>query len=221
MGRFVDVSHQITHQMTTYPGLPGPEIEDHVTFDASQSAYASGTEFSITRISMVANTGTYIDMPAHRYRDGADLADLDLEKVADVPGTVVDAPGREVGPEAFAGVPVRGRAVLVRTGWDRHWRTDEYGSPEHPFLTEEGARLLAEGGARLVGIDSVNMDDTSEDARGARPAHSVLLAAGVPVLEHLCLLGRLPSEGFRFFAVPAKVRGMGTFPVRAFAVLDG
>lgn len=220
MGRFVDVSHQITHDMTTYPGLPGPQIEDHITFDASQRSYAPGTEFSITRISMVANTGTYIDMPAHRYRDGADLADLDLEKVADVPGTVVDAPAREVGPEAFAGVPVQGRAVLIRTGWDRHWRTDKYGAPEHPFLTEEGARLLAEQGARMVGIDSVNIDDTSEAAQGARPAHSVLLAKGVPVVEHMCMLNRLPAEGFRFFAVPAKVRGMGTFPVRAFAIVD-
>lgn len=220
MGRFVDVSHQITHDMTTYPGLPGPQIEDHVTFDASQRSYAPGTEFSITRISMVANTGTYIDMPAHRYRDGADLADLDLEKVADVPGAVVDAPAREVGPEAFADVPVQGRAVLIRTGWDRHWRTEKYGDPEHPFLTEDGARLLAEQGARMVGIDSVNIDDTSEAAQGARPAHSVLLAAGVPVVEHMCMLNRLPADGFRFFAVPAKVRGMGTFPVRAFAIID-
>ncbi|MFW5419026.1 cyclase family protein [Nocardiopsis sp. CNT-189] len=220
MTRFIDVSHQIVAGMTTYPGLPGPVIDDHVSFEASQRTYAPGTEFNITRISMVANTGTYLDMPAHRYRDGADLSDLELEKVADVPGVVVQAPGREVGPEAFDGVEVAGRAVLVRTGWDRHWRTGAYGAPEHPFLTEAAARLLADSGARLVGIDSVNIDDTSEDAKGARPAHSVLLAAGIPVIEHLCLLELLPAGGFRFFAVPVKVQGMGTFPVRAFAIAD-
>ncbi|GAA2012848.1 cyclase family protein [Nocardiopsis rhodophaea] len=219
MTQLVDISHQITAGMTTYPGLPGPEIDDHLTFEDSRQRYAPGTEFRIGRISMVANTGTYLDTPAHRYRDGADLADLDLEKVAGLPGLVVEPEEREIGPEAFKGLDVEGRAVLIRTGWDRHWRTEAYGLPEHPFLSEAGARALVEAGAALVGIDSVNIDDTSEAAGGARPAHSALLAAGVPVVEHLCELGRLPAEGFAFFAIPVKVRGLATFPVRAFAMV--
>ncbi|TDQ53409.1 cyclase family protein [Actinorugispora endophytica] len=219
MGRLIDVSHQIVAGMTTYPGLPAPVIEEHLSFDESHGTYAPGTEFTIGRISMVGNTGTYLDTPAHRYRDGSDLADLPLEKVAALPGVVVDVAGREAGPEAFEGVDVAGRAVLIRTGWDRHWRTGAYGGPGHPFLTEEGARLLVGAGAALVGIDSVNIDDTSSYSAGARPAHSLLLAAGIPVVEHLCLLGELPAEGFEFFAVPAKVRGMATLPVRAFAIV--
>ncbi|KUP96852.1 cyclase family protein [Thermobifida cellulosilytica] len=219
MARLIDVSHQIVAGMTTYPGLPGPVIEDHLSFDDSQQSYALGTEFRIRRISMVGNTGTYLDTPAHRYRDGSDLADLPLEKVAALPGRVVDAAGRGIGPEAFRGLDLAGRAVLIRTGWDRHWRTEAYGSPEHPFLTEEGAKALVEAGAALVGIDSVNIDDTSAGSGGARPSHSILLAAGVPVVEHLCLLDQLPEEGFQFFAVPVKIRGMGTMPVRAFALV--
>lgn len=207
--------------MTTYPGLPGPVIEDHLSFEDSQRTYATGTEFTIGRVSMVANTGTYLDTPAHRYRDGADLADLELEKVAGVPGIVVDADGREIGPDVFKGLDIAGKAVLIRTGWDRHWRTERYGAPDHPHLTEEAARLLADGGAGLVGIDSVNIDDTSEQSGGARPVHSSLLAAGIPIVEHLCLLDRLPAEGFSFFAVPVKVRGLATFPVRAFAMIGG
>ncbi|GAB3213069.1 cyclase family protein [Marinactinospora thermotolerans] len=219
MTQLIDVSHQIVADMITYPGLPGPVIEDHLSFDDSRHDYAPGTEFRIGRISMVANTGTYLDTPAHRYRDGSDLADLDLEKVADLDGVVVDAADRAIGPETFEGVAVEGRAVLIRTGWDRHWRTERYGAPEHPHLTEQGAKALVEAGAALVGIDSVNIDDTSSESKGARPAHSTLLAAGIPVVEHLCVLDRLPSAGFRFFAVPVKVRGMGTFPVRAFAIV--
>ncbi|MEY9212605.1 cyclase family protein [Thermobifida halotolerans] len=218
MARLIDVSHQIVAGMTTYPGLPAPVVEDHMSFDDSQDSYASGTEFQIRRISMVGNTGTYLDTPAHRYRDGSDLADLPLEKVAALPGRVVDAVGREIGPDAFRGLDLAGRAVLIRTGWDRHWRTEAYGGPDHPFLTEDGAKALVDAGAALVGIDSVNIDDTSVSSAGARPSHSVLLAAGIPVVEHLCLLQQLPEEGFQFFAVPVKVRGMGTMPVRAFAV---
>ncbi|MDA0567881.1 cyclase family protein [Streptomonospora sp. S1-112] len=221
MTRLVDVSHQITSGMVTYPGLPGPQIDDHMTFEESHNTYAAGTEFSIARITMVANTGTYLDTPGHRYRDGADLADLELEKVAGLAGVVVDLPegAREIGPDAVRDVDVAGRAVLLRTGWDRHWRTERYGDAEHPFLSGEGAKALAEAGAALVGIDSVNIDDTSPEAEGARPAHSVLLAAGIPIVEHLCLLDRLPETGFTFFAVPVKVRGMATFPVRAFAMV--
>ncbi|EOR71490.1 hypothetical protein TM51_07461 [Thermobifida fusca TM51] len=219
MARLIDVSHQIVAGMTTYPGLPGPVIDDHLSFEDSHENYAPGTEFEIRRISMVGNTGTYLDTPSHRYRDGSDLADLPLEKVAALPGRVIDAPGRAIGPEAFAGVDLAGRAVLLRTGWDRYWRTETYGSPDHPYLTAEGAKALVDAGATLVGIDSVNIDDTSDASGGARPAHSILLAAGIPVVEHLCLLNQLPEEGFQFFAVPVKVRGMGTMPVRAFALV--
>ncbi|GLU45770.1 cyclase family protein [Nocardiopsis ansamitocini] len=218
MARLIDLSHQIVAGMTTYPGLPAPVIEDHLSFDDSHGTYAAGTEFQIGRISMVANTGTYLDTPAHRYRDGSDLADLELSKVAALPGIVIDPTEREVGPEAFKGADVAGRAVLIRTGWDRHWRTEAYGDPGHPCLTEDGARALVDAGAALVGIDSVNIDDTSSHSAGARPAHSRLLAAGIPVVEHLCLLNELPVENFEFFAVPVKIRGLATFPVRAFAL---
>ncbi|WP_082126930.1 cyclase family protein [Allosalinactinospora lopnorensis] len=222
MTHLVDVSHQVTDGMTTYPGLPGPVIEDYLTFEDSQRNYAPGTEFSIARVSMVANTGTYLDTPAHRYREGADLADLELEKVAGLPGVVVTAEAgqRAVGSDSFEGVDVQDRAVLIRTGWDRHWRTERYGDPEHPYLTEEGAKTLVGAGAVLVGIDSVNIDDTSPHCGGARPAHSTLLAAGVPVVEHLRDLDRLPAAGFTFFAVPVKMRGLATFPVRAFAMVE-
>lgn len=218
--RFLDLSHQITDGMVTYPGLPGPVIDQHLTFEQSRAEYSPGTEFEIGRITLVANTGTYLDTPAHRYRDGSDLADLELAKVADLDGAVVDSPEQALDAASLRGRDLQGKAVLVRTGWDRHWRTEHYGSPEHPYLTEDGARALVETGAALVGIDSVNIDDTSPQGGGARPAHSVLLAAGIPVVEHLCLLDRLPASGFRFFAVPAKVRGLGTFPVRAFAIVE-
>ncbi|MPV36279.1 cyclase family protein [Georgenia subflava] len=211
----VDLSHDIEHGMLTYPGLPGPEIGEHLTFDASRESYAAGTEFAIGRISMVANTGTYLDTPAHRYRDGHDLAGLALERCADLPAVVVDADG-VVEADAFAGLAVSGAAVLLRTGWDRHWGTDRYGDPAHPSLTAEGARALVDGGAVLVGIDSVNIDATTT---GERPAHSLLLGAGIPVVEHLTNLAELPTTGARFTAVPPKVRGMATFPVRAFAVV--
>jgi kynurenine formamidase len=214
----IDLSHDVGDGTITYPGLPGPVITDHLSFEASHATYAPGTEFRITRIEMVANTGTYLDTPAHRFRDGFDLAGLPLESVADLPGLLVDAPSRDVGPDAFQGVDVRGRAVLIRTGWDAHWGTDDYGAPEHPFLTGTAAAALAEQGAALVGIDSVNIDDTSAQAGGARPAHTALLAAGVPVLEHLCGLERLVGQAFQLFAVPPKVAGVATFPVRAFAI---
>lgn len=213
--QLVDLSHVVEDGMVTYPGLPGPRISEHLSFEESRAHYAPGAEFSIGHIAMVANTGTYLDAPAHRYRDGDDLSALPLERLVMLPGIVVDG-GRVVGPEDLDGVELAGRAVLLRTGWDRHWGTDAYGGPAHPYLSEAGARRLVEGGAALVGIDSVNIDDTSGDAR---PAHSVLLAAGVPVVEHLTGLGRLPREGFRFTAAPPAVRGLGSFPVRAFAVV--
>ena len=201
--------------MVTYPGLPGPQIGEHLSFDDSADHYAPGTEFSIGRIAMVANTGTYLDTPAHRFRESSDLSGLPLEHCALLPAVVVDG-NRGIGPEAFAEVQCEGMAVLLRTGWDRHWRSDRYGDPTHPHLTEDGARVLADRKACLVGIDSVNIDDTHT---GHRPAHTILLGAGIPVVEHLTGLGSLPTTGARFSAVPPAIRGLATFPVRAFAIV--
>lgn len=216
--QMIDLSHPIEHGMETYRGLPGPVIEDHLSRAASRSHYAPGTEFHIGRISMVANTGTYLDAPSHRFADGADVAALDLPGLADLPGVVVRVTGireRAIPAAAFAAHEVRGRAVLVHTGWDRHWRTEAYFAG-HPFLTADAAAHLRDAGAALVGIDSLNIDDTED---GARPAHTTLLAAGIPIVEHLRGLEQLPAGGFRLTAVPAPVRGLGTFPVRAFAVI--
>ena len=217
--RLIDLSHDVEHGMVTYPGLPAPVVRDYLTRTDSAARYAPGTTFQIGRIEMVANTGTYIDAPFHRYAGGDDLADFPLEAVADLPGIVVRAPtrpGRGLEVTLFQGVDVHGKAVLVHTGWDAHWRTERYGQG-HPFLTAAAARHLAEVGAALVGIDSLNIDD---DGDGTRPAHTVLLGAGIPIVEHLCHLEDIPDRGFRFFAVPVKVRGMGSFPVRAFGIVE-
>lgn len=216
---FVDLSHTIESGMITYKGLPAPLICDHLSRAKSREMYAPGTEFQIGRIDMVSNTGTYIDMPFHRYPDAHDLAGLSLERVCDVPGVVVRVEGareRAIDWHHFVPVQCRGHAVLVHTGWDRNWRTDSY-FEGHPFLTEKAALYLRDQEARLVGIDSLNIDDTSG---GERPVHSVLLAAGIPVVEHLTGLAALPETGFRFSAVPPKIKGMGTFPVRAHARID-
>lgn len=213
MTRFVDLSHVIHDGMTTYKGLPGPHICDFWEREASAAFYEDGSTFQIGRIDMVANTGTYLDAPFHRYADGADLAALALDALAGLPGLVVRSGEQAVDSDAFAGLDVAGKAVLVQTGWDRHWRTETY-YENHPFLTEAAARLLADRGAKLVGIDSHNIDDTRTRRR---PVHTILLGAGVLVCEHMKGLGALPDEGFRFTAVPPKVAGMGTFPVRAFA----
>ncbi|QSB16643.1 cyclase family protein [Natronosporangium hydrolyticum] len=216
--RLVDLSHPIEAGMTTYPGLPGPEISRFVSRADSRQRYAEGTEFAIDRITMVGNTGTYVDSPYHRYEGGVDLAGLPLTSLADLPIVVVRLTGsreRGVTAQTLAPYPVSGAAVLLHTGWDRHWRTDTYGSAA-PFLTEDGARFLTDAGARLVGIDSVNIDSTDG---GERPAHSILLGAGIPVLEHLTNLGELPVHGARLHAVPAPVRDFGTFPVRAYALI--
>ena len=217
MRRLVDLSHPIRHGMITYPGLPGPEVSDHLTREASRERYAPGTEFHIGRICMVANTGTYVDVSFHRYPDGADLSDAPLATLADLDGVVVDCRGdRAIGVARLEGVHVTGRAVLLRTDWSRHWGTDAY-LRGHPYLDADGAAGLAELGAALVGIDSLNIDATDT---GERPAHSRLLAAGIPLVEHLCRLDEVPSEGFRFTAAPPAVVGMGTFPVRAHAVVE-
>ena len=212
---FVDVSHEIEHGMVTYPGLPGPLICDYLSREASRSHYAAGVEFQINKIEMVANTGTYLDAPFHRYADGADLAQLPLECVANLDAVVVRvAPGsgRSISSGVFQGMDLQGKAVLVSTGWDRHWRTDQYLSG-HPFLTGDAAEFLRDSGAVLVGIDSLNIDDIADQSR---PVHSILLGSGVLIVEHLCNLQSLPSAGFRFSAVPAKVLRFGSWPVRAF-----
>ena len=202
--------------MTTYPGLPGPIICDYLSREGSRARYAPGVEFQIGKIEMVANTGTYIDAPFHRYADGNDLAQLPLESLADLDAIVVRVPataGRAVNRAAFEALELEGKAVLVQTGWDAHWRTERYLSG-HPFLTGDAAEYLVSQGVVLVGIDSLNIDDTADTTR---PVHSTLLAAGVPIVEHMCDLSRLPERDFRFFAVPAKVAGFGSWPVRAFA----
>jgi arylformamidase len=214
--RLVDLSHVIEAGMTTYKGLPGPAICDYWEREASRAFYDDGATFQIGRIDMVANTGTYLDAPFHRFADGDDLAALGLERLAALPGLVVRSDAMAVDAGAFAGLDVAGKAVLVHSGWDRHWRTEAYFA-DHPFLTEAAARLLVARAARLVGIDSHNIDDTR--AR-ARPVHTILLGAGVPICEHMTNLGALPDEGFAFTAVPPKIAGMGTFPVRAFARID-
>ena len=214
--RLVDLSHAIEDGMTTYKGLPGPAICDYWTREHSAQFYDDGSTFQIGRIDMVANTGTYLDAPWHRHEAGADLAGLALEQLAALPGIVVRSDRTAIDAEAFDRLDVGGKAVLVHTGWDRHWRTEAYQSG-HPFLTEAAARLLAERGACLVGIDSHNIDDTG---RRARPVHTILLGAGVPICEHMTNLGALPDSGFAFTAAPPKIAGMGTFPVRAFALLD-
>lgn len=217
--RLVDLSHVIEDGMTTHKGLPGPHICDYWTREASAANYDDGATFQIGRIEMVANTGTYVDSPFHRYADGKDLSELPLGSLADLEGLVVRRPfedGLAVDADAFKGLDARGRAVLVHTGWSRHWRTEAYLS-DHPFLTEAAAQALIEGGAAFVGIDSHNIDDT----RGrARPVHSLLLGAEIPIGEHMTGLEQLPDRGFRFTAAPPKIKGMGTFPVRAFAVLN-
>jgi kynurenine formamidase len=217
-GEIVDLSHVIEHGMITYPGLPGPSICDFWTREGSAANYDDGSSFQIGRIDMVANTGTYVDAPFHRFAEGADLADLPLPTLADLPGIVIRRPWEnELATDAahLDGLEVAGKAVLVHTGWDRHWRTERYGT-DHPFLTDAAAEWLVANGAALVGIDSNNVDDTRTRRR---PVHTRLLGADIPVCEHMTALGSLPDEGFRFSAVPPKVKGMGTFPVRAYAVL--
>ena len=216
--KLVDLSHPITDGLITYRGLPAPVIGDFLTREQSREHYAPGTEFHIGRIEMVANTGTYLDSPFHRYPDGADIAELELRVLADLPAVVLRHPGRAgrgVRPEAFAGRELSGRAVLIHSGWARHWGQERY-CEGHPFLTRETAAFLVEAGATLVGMDTYNVDDTDDRAR---PVHSLLLRAGIPVVEHLVGLERVPDEGARFFAVPVKVRGLGSFPVRAFAIV--
>ena len=218
MPRLIELNHVIEHGMTTYKGLPGPQICDFWERERSRAFYDDGSTFQIGRIDMIANTGTYLDTPFHRYADREDLAGVGLEKLAGLPGLVVRRPfeqGIEICADAFDGLELEGKAVLVHTGWDRHWRTLAY-QEDHPFLTAGAAEALVARGAVLVGIDSHNIDDTRTRSR---PVHTILLGAGVPIVEHLTGLGDLPDSGFAFTAAPPRVAGMGTFPVRAFATV--
>ncbi|MFO0844889.1 MAG: cyclase family protein [Gemmataceae bacterium] len=216
--RLIDVSHAVEHGMTTYPGLPGPIVCDYLSREDSRKVYAPGVEFQIGKVELVSNTGTYLDSPFHRYADGTDLSGLPLERLANLDAVVLRwerCAGRAVSASAFRELDVAGKAVLVHTGWDEHWRTPRY-FEAHPYLTGDAATWLRDQGAVLVGIDSLNIDDTSDMAR---PVHSTLLRADIPIVEHLRGLGQLPETGARFFAVPVKVKGVGTFPVRAFAAV--
>jgi arylformamidase len=217
-GRIVDLSHPIRGGLITYPGLPAPEIRPHLTRARSREIYEPGTEFQIDAITMVGNTGTYLDSPFHRYAGGTDLAAMPLESCVEVPAVVARTVGsgsRAVDVGALAALEVAGRAVLLHTGGDAAWGRPGYAA-DAPYLTEAGARWLAERGARLVGIDSVNIDDIQD---GHRPAHSILLRAGIPIVEHLTGLGQLPPTGFRFTAAPIPLQGSGTFPARAYATI--
>jgi kynurenine formamidase len=218
--RLVELSHVVRDGMVTYPGLPGPQVSDHLSREDSRALYAPGTEFQMGRITMVSNTGTYLDTPFHRYRDGADLTGVPVDAVADLDGLVVRLTGADsqvIDRAALVTYQVAGRAVLIHTGWDRHWGTERYFNG-HPHLTAGAAEWLVEQRPALVGIDSLNIDGTEG---GVRPVHTALLAAGIPIVEHLRGLDQLPPQGFRFHAAPVAVAGMGTFPVRAYAVVDG
>ncbi len=209
----IDVSHAVEDGMVTYKGLPAPVVCDYLSREESRSHYDAGTEFQIGKLEMVGNTGTYLDSPFHRYEGGKDLSGLPLESLADLDAVVVrHGGGRAIDRDAFAGLDVGGRAVLVNTGWDANWRTDAY-FEGHPFLTRGAAEHLAGSGAALVGIDSYNIDDTED---GSRPAHTVLLREEIPIVEHMTRLEQLPDRDVRFSAVPVKVKNFGTFPVRAF-----
>ncbi len=211
----IDLSHTVEHGLVTYKGLPAPIICDYLSREASKAHYVGGTSFHIGKIEMVANTGTYIDSPFHRYETGKDLAELPLDWIAGVEGVVFRATdmGSSLNESLFANADIAGKAVLIETGWSKHWNTEQY-YEGHTYLIESAAIYLKENGARIVGIDSYNIDDTTD---GRRPVHTILLGADIPIVEHMCNLSALPDEGFTFYAVPAKVKAFGTFPIRAFA----
>ena len=214
--KLIDISHTIESGMITYKGLPAPIVCDYLTREQSRQHYAPGTEFQIGKVEMVSNTGTYLDSPFHRFADGVDLAELPLASTANLEAVVVPIPSgmRAIDINVFRECDVRGKAVLVHTGWDVHWRTDTY-FEGHPFLTAQAAEYLAARGATLVGIDSLNIDDTAD---GRRPVHTTLLGKGIPIVEHLQGLHRVPRQGSRFFGAPLKVKACGTFPIRAFVL---
>ncbi len=219
--QLIDLSHTVEDGLITYKGLPAPIICDYLSREASRKVYAEGTEFHIGKIEMVSNTGTYLDSPFHRFADGKDLSDLALEQLAQLDVVLIHVPpdnGRIIDESWFAGLDVKGKAVLVHTGWARHWKTDQY-FEGHPYLTEAAAQTLKAAGAVLVGIDTYNIDDITD---GRRPVHTVLLGADILIVEHMCNMEAIPDDRpLRFYAVPVKVKAFGTFPVRAFVAVDG
>jgi kynurenine formamidase len=219
MAKLIDLSHTMRPGMPAYPGLPEPRFATWFTHEesAARGAYSPGTTFQIATYELSGNTGTYVDSPYHRYPDGVDFAGLPLERLANVPGVAVDAPDDgAIEPDVFEGVEASGKAVLVRTGWAVRWGGTDY-FRSGPYLTADACHFLVAAGVWLVGIDAANIDDMGD---ASRPAHSILLRAGVPVVEHLRGLGALPSGGFRFFATPPAIEGGTSFPVRAFAIVD-
>jgi kynurenine formamidase len=217
-GSLVDLSHTIESGLVTYKGLPAPIICDYLSREQSREIYAPGTEFQIGKIEMVANTGTYLDCPFHRYENGRDMSQVALDSLTDLEAILVRVDHRQVravDAEFFRNKEIRNRAVLVHTGWDQYWNTPQY-HESNPYLTRDAAIYLKECGVKLVGIDSMNIDDTGDKTR---PVHSTLLGADILIVEHLCNLGQLPEEGFTFSAIPPKFKGVGTFPVRALAKL--
>jgi arylformamidase len=214
--KLIDLSHIIENDMETYPGLPKPRISDFLSYEASEGHYAPGVIFHIGRVDMVANTGTAIDSPAHRFPGKPDVAGLPIDSVADLDGVVIrldGMTGRAISRQALAACNVRGRAVLIETGIGKSWGSLTY-FKEHPYLTRDAAEYLRDEGAVLVAIDSLNIDDTNDPHR---PVHSILLDAGILIVENICNLEQLPTEGFRFSAVPMKLQGMTAFPIRAWA----
>jgi len=215
MKKLIDLSHTVKEQLVTYKGLPAPLICDYLSREASKAHYDEGTSFQIGKIEMVANTGTYIDTPFHRYQDGKDTSEFELSSVAAIPGIKIIIPEatQVIDRQFFEGLELSGKAVLVQTNWSKHWDSEQY-FEGHPFLTEDAAVYLKQQKVKLVGIDSLNIDDNSG---GTRPVHSTLLGADILIVEHLCNLQAIPESGFEFYAAPVKVKGMGSFPVRAFA----
>lgn len=213
MRRLFDLSHVIEHGMITYKGLPAPIICDFLSREDSRKNYEEGTTFQIGKIELVSNTGTYVDVPFHRYENGKDLSEVGLERFVNIPAVVVRTKEMAIGPEVFRDLDVKGKAVLVNTGWSKHWRTDQY-FENHPFLTKQAAEYLRDKGVRLVGVDAYNIDDTRTKSR---PVHSTLLKEEILIVEHMTNLEQLPLENLLFTAVPPKFKGVGTFPVRAFA----
>ena len=215
----IDVSHVIEDGMITYKGFPAPIICDYLNREDSKSHYQQGTSFQIGAITMSSNTGTYVDVPFHRYEDGKDLSEIALSSLANLDGIkiIIDQDIKEIGVEHFKGKDIGQKAVLIETNWSRHWRTDPY-FENYPYVNEEAAQYLLDQGVLFVGIDSYNIDDTSGETR---PCHSILLHNEIPICEHMTGLSSLPEDNFKFFAVPVKVKGMGTFPVRAFGIVEG
>lgn len=213
--RYVDLSHTIFNGLQTYKGLPAPLICDYLSREASREHYEEGTTFSIGRVDMVGNTGTYMDCPFHRYEDGKDFTQFFLSDLADLPGVKVSVPFTEtkaIRRQHLEDLELVGKAVLIETGWSKHWNTEQY-YVDHPFLSIDAAEYLRTNKVKLVGIDSYNIDDTRSNAR---PVHSILLGKNILIVEHMCQLHLTPGSDFYFTAIPPKIKAMGSFPVRAF-----